>query len=365
MDVALPSGGLESIEHAFLRQLNVGRVQILDKVNAKLARGRFDFHARLGCSNGGGFFFCRLGHELRRKSDAEFSCQGFVQQQPFPGNIFNRDAFGGFAQQHAHDGASGRKPAFIITHANARHRSARGEIRIVIEQREPGVSGGLHDDIEGLRHCVVALNIERLHAAAYQGLRGLQHIARTGDGGFLELDARVREIPAGDLDHFAGVGFRSIVDGADALDSRHGRADQIHHLLHRRKRADARQVGQVVREALPCARGEGIGTIGEHHRLALDQTARSADDRRGHGHDQVHIRAVKILEHRRYVWNLRLGVGTPHLEIFAFLESHRAHPVENSIQANLPARLGREIGKANFEMPAWRDTKCSRCGSDT
>src|SRR5438034_1211076 len=172
-------------------------------------------------------------------------------------------------------------------------------------------------------------------------------------------------MPAGDLDHFARVGFRSIVDGADALDSRHGRADQIHHLLHRRKRADARQVGQMVREALPCARGEGIGTIGEHHRLALDQTARSADDRRGHGHDQVHIRAVKILEHRRYVWNLRLGVGTPHLEIFAFLESHRAHPVENSIQANLPARLGREIGKANFEMPAWRDTKCSRCGSDT
>src|SRR6266487_7060863 len=121
----------------------------------------------------------------------------------------------------------------------------------------------------------------------------------------------------------------------------------------------------MVGKTLPGSRGNGIRTVRQHHGFALDQTAGSTDDRRCHRYEQVHIRAVEVLEHRRDIGNLGLRVGAADFEIFSLLKTQFAQPVEQALYANFPARLRREIGEADFEMAAWRDAKLSRAGSDT
>src|SRR5262245_27270643 len=108
----------------------------------------------------------------------------------------------------------------------------------------------------------------------------------------------------------------------------------------------------MVGETSPGARGDRISTIGKDHRLALDQTASSADDRRGHRHNYVHVRPVEILKHWRNIRNLGLGVGAANFKVFPFLKTQCAQSVEDAFMADFPTWFRREIGEADFEGPA-------------
>ena len=219
-----------------------------------MSEGRLTCGRRLRPGRGGGW--CRVGG---CRGHALTDHIGKTVAQPFGYRVIQcnrqfRDipqGQGGWlgARQHANQGFGGGAAAFPVVRADDHQGIMVEKVRLVDDDRNPGVPSGLGDGVKGLIKGVVADRQNGLDLARHQRLRGLHHLGGRIDRHFDQLQPgllRQSAQHAGDLDR---IGLAGIVKRAQHLDVRQHLAGNPQHVLHRRHGADTGDVGRMIGKA--------------------------------------------------------------------------------------------------------------------
>ena len=248
---------------------------------------------------------------------------------------------------HPRQRGRGGEPTLIIAHPHDGQNPAVDELRGVDHQRDAGAGELGGETVEGLVSGVVARQIHGLGAAGGQRLRGGHDLAGVVGGGFDQLDAVLPAELAEHGDDLDGVGLGIVVKRAEPFELRKRQLQHRKRLLDRRKRADAGDEGQMVRETLARAGRDRVRAISEDHRFAAHSGTGGGDHRCGKGNDHVHLAGLERLEDGGNAADLAVGVHFLNGEVAPLDEPELAQTIPQAGDGGVGAFVGPEISQAD------------------
>ena len=120
---------------------------------------------------------CCCGDDTVGEFQPQFCRLRQIEPDSFFGNVLDRDTCGAFAEQNARERFGNCIARPIVTEPDAGHGAAFGRVRIIHEQRQLAIAGGLDHPVEALDDRVVALDIDGVDPTANKCLGRLEHLS--------------------------------------------------------------------------------------------------------------------------------------------------------------------------------------------